>query len=64
MADSVCSDPLAGDRWRDIRRLTDRPSGYAVPWFEPGPDVCFCFNSCFYCSDLRLVIKYTLLRCF
>ncbi|EPB76982.1 ThiF family protein [Ancylostoma ceylanicum] len=38
MADSVCSDPLAGDRWRDIRRLTDRPSGYAVPWFEPGPD--------------------------
>ncbi|RCN48713.1 ThiF family protein [Ancylostoma caninum] len=38
MADSVCSDPLASDRWRDIRRLTDRPSGYAVPWFEPGPD--------------------------
>ncbi|KHJ88566.1 ThiF family protein [Oesophagostomum dentatum] len=38
MADSVCSDPLAGDRWRDIRRLTDRPSGYAVPWFEPGPE--------------------------
>ncbi|VDK56609.1 unnamed protein product [Cylicostephanus goldi] len=38
MVDSVCSDPLAGDRWRDIRKLTDRPSGYAVPWFEPGPE--------------------------
>lgn len=38
MADSVCVDPLSGERWRDIRRLTDRPSAYAVPWFEPGPE--------------------------
>ncbi|KAK6040804.1 ThiF family protein [Cooperia oncophora] len=27
MADAVCSDPLRGERWRDIRRLTDRPVG-------------------------------------
>ncbi|KJH50240.1 replication factor-a protein 1 [Dictyocaulus viviparus] len=38
MADLVCSDPLADERWRDIRRLTDRPSSFAVPWFEAGPE--------------------------
>ncbi|VDO09919.1 unnamed protein product [Haemonchus placei] len=38
MADTVCSDPLRKERWRDVRRLTDRPSAYAVPWFEPGPE--------------------------
>ncbi|KAK5965664.1 hypothetical protein GCK32_003648 [Trichostrongylus colubriformis] len=29
---------VRGERWRDIRRLTDRPSAYAVPWFESGPE--------------------------
>uniref|UniRef100_A0A7I4YBA7 NEDD8-activating enzyme E1 catalytic subunit n=1 Tax=Haemonchus contortus TaxID=6289 RepID=A0A7I4YBA7_HAECO len=38
MADTVCSDPLRKERWRDVRRLTDRPSAYAMPWFEPGPE--------------------------
>ncbi|VDL86850.1 unnamed protein product, partial [Nippostrongylus brasiliensis] len=38
MGDLVCCDPLSAERWRDIRRLTDRASPYAVPWFEPGPE--------------------------
>ncbi|VDM57630.1 unnamed protein product [Angiostrongylus costaricensis] len=39
MADSVCCDPLASERWRDIRRLTDRPSEFAMPWFEAGSEL-------------------------
>ncbi|CAB3402956.1 unnamed protein product [Caenorhabditis bovis] len=34
----VSVDPLAGDRWRSVRRLTDRATPYSVPWFEPGPE--------------------------
>ncbi|CAI4225273.1 unnamed protein product [Auanema sp. JU1783] len=31
-------DPLANERWRDVRRLTDGPSGFTVEFFEPGPE--------------------------
>lgn len=34
----VSVDPLATERWRSIRRLTDRDSAYKVPWFVPGPE--------------------------
>ncbi|KAF1761677.1 hypothetical protein GCK72_009933 [Caenorhabditis remanei] len=34
----VSVDPLASERWRSIRRLTDRDSAYKVPWFTPGPE--------------------------
>lgn len=37
----VSYDPLAEERWREVRRLTDRPSEYAVEWFEPGLAVFF-----------------------
>ncbi|CAD6185799.1 unnamed protein product [Caenorhabditis auriculariae] len=33
----VSVDPLASERWRHIRRLTDRPTAFAPAWFEPGP---------------------------
>lgn len=33
----VSVDPLATERWRSVRRLTDRDTAYKVPWFTPGP---------------------------
>ncbi|CAI2347828.1 unnamed protein product [Caenorhabditis sp. 36 PRJEB53466] len=32
----VSVDPLASERWRSVRRLTDRASAYTVDWFRPG----------------------------
>ncbi|CAI5446694.1 unnamed protein product [Caenorhabditis angaria] len=34
----VSIDPLAGERWRSVRRLTDRHSTYAPEWFEAGQE--------------------------
>uniref|UniRef100_A0A8R1ID79 NEDD8-activating enzyme E1 catalytic subunit n=1 Tax=Caenorhabditis japonica TaxID=281687 RepID=A0A8R1ID79_CAEJA len=35
--EKVSVDPLASERWRSIRRLTDRESAFAPEWFQPGP---------------------------
>ena len=41
-------DYLSAERWRDVRRLTDGPSDFALEWFEPGEkvrNVLFFYNS-------------------
>uniref|UniRef100_A0A915DC66 NEDD8-activating enzyme E1 catalytic subunit n=1 Tax=Ditylenchus dipsaci TaxID=166011 RepID=A0A915DC66_9BILA len=37
---------LMSDRWRDIRRFTDRPSAFASQFFEPGPSNMESIHNC------------------
>lgn len=36
---SISIDKTADERWRDLRRLTDRSSEFAHPEFNPGIEV-------------------------
>lgn len=42
---SISVDNTANERWRDLRRLTDRPSVFAHPQFEPGVQVFIIISS-------------------
>ncbi|KAF8357997.1 rfl-1 [Pristionchus pacificus] len=42
----ISCDNIAGDRWRDLRRFTDRPSHFASPYFEAGPTNMDCVHDC------------------
>ncbi|GMS89109.1 hypothetical protein PENTCL1PPCAC_11284, partial [Pristionchus entomophagus] len=42
----ISCDNIAGDRWRDLRRFTDRPSHFASQYFEAGPENLECIHDC------------------
>lgn len=40
---NIFVDENRTDRWKDIRRLTDRSSAFATPSFNLDNNVCFFF---------------------
>ncbi|GMT18947.1 hypothetical protein PFISCL1PPCAC_10244, partial [Pristionchus fissidentatus] len=42
----ISCDNIANDRWRDLRRFTDRPSHFASTFFEAGPSNLDCVHEC------------------
>uniref|UniRef100_A0A915E9A6 NEDD8-activating enzyme E1 catalytic subunit n=1 Tax=Ditylenchus dipsaci TaxID=166011 RepID=A0A915E9A6_9BILA len=42
----ISVDENQSDRWRDIRRFTDRPSAFASQFFEPGPSNMESIHNC------------------
>lgn len=45
---SISVDKTADERWKDLRKLTDRPSVFAHPEFNAGVEVLFKFYLIFY----------------